>query len=380
MEDTLPPNHNWSYSQITKMYIGLMLLLLVMFACGNDQPVDARDETQTVDARDETETVDARIAEAQLLAAIEDMRTAYEETNRLLAEQNRLWEESLTLDTPPSVASPSAAVAPTPLPAPQGDICGRSIPMQEKLLSLYPSVDLCAMVRLGELYRIESLSLDGDMARLLGSDFASMPNLRYLELRHDRNDVKGESAVLAHDFFDELGGLQTLSMRGDFGTAMLTGIPALPDMEHLSFAVWVKFPDYEGGPVPERILPPVRLPDLPKLRILEFGVGKQGEGLIRLQIDRETFAGTPNLAIVNIGGGNCLDIAADAFEGLTQLADLGLNGSPCGAFETRSDGSLDQDDDYRTLLVMPNRAVAQQIRKRDQCSGQCVVVARDEVN
>ena len=45
-----------------------------------------------------------------------------------------------------------------------------------------------------------------------------------------------EPAVLAHDFFDELGGLQTFSMRGDFGTAMLTGIPALSDMEHLSFA------------------------------------------------------------------------------------------------------------------------------------------------
>ena len=358
---------------MTKMCIGLLLLLLVMSACGNNQGVKAPTET---------ETVDARITEAQLLAAIEDMRTAYEETNRLLAEQNRLWEESLTLDTPPSVASPSAAVAATPLPVHRGDICGRSIPMQEKLLSLYPSVDLCALVRLGELYRIEGLSFDGDMTRLLGSDFASMPNLRYLGLRHDPNDAKGEPAVLAHDFFDELGGLQTLSMRGDFGTAMLTDIPALPDMERLSFGVEVKFPDYEGGPVPERILPPVRLPDLPKLSTLELGVGKQGRGLVRLQIDRETFAGTPNLAIVNIGGDydDCLDIAADAFEGLTQLADLGLNGSPCGAFETRSDGSLDRDDDYRTLLVMPNRAVAQQIRKRDQCSGQCVVVARDEVN
>ena len=349
---------------MTKMYIGLLLLLLVMFACGNNQAVKAPAETEGVEAPAETENVDARITEAQLLAAIEDMRTAYDETNRLLAEQNRLLEQSLTLDMPPSVASPSAAVAAKPLPAPRGDICGRSIPMQEKLVSLHPNVNLCGMVRLGELYRIESLSLDGDMNRLRGSDFASMPNLRYLGLRHDPNDAKREPAVLARDFFDELGGLQTLSMSGDFGTAMLTDIPALPDMERLSFAAWVKFPDYEGGPVPERILPPVRLPDLPTLRMLEFGVGKQGEGLIRLQIDRETFAGTPNLAIVNIGGGNCLDIAADAFEGLTQLADLGLNGSPCGAFETRSDGSLDRDDDYRTLLVMPNRAVAQQIRKK----------------
>ena len=355
---------------MTKMYIGLLLLLLVMSACGNDQPVDARDETEG----DIT-------AEAQLLGAIEDMRTAYEETNRLLAEQNRLWEESLTLYTPLSVASASAAVAATLLPAPRGDICGRSIPMQEKLLSLYPSVDLCALVRLGELYRIEGLSFDGDMTRLLGSDFASMPNLRYLGLRHDPNDANGEPAVLAHDFFDELGGLQTFSMRGDFGTAMLTGIPALPDMEHLSFGAEVKFPDYEGGPVPERILPPVRLPDLPKLRMLELGVGKQGKGLVRLQIDRETFAGTANLAMVTMGGGNdvCLDIASDAFEGLTQLDNLHLNGYPCGAFETRGDVSLNRDDDYRTLLVMPSRAVAQQIGKSDQCYGQCVIVARDEV-
>ena len=218
---------------MTKMCIGLLLLLLVMFACGNDQAAKVPAETVTVDARDEPEG--DITAEAQLLAAIEDMRTAYEETNRLLAEQNRLWEESLTVDTPPSVASASAAVAATPLPAPRGDICGRSIPMQEKLLSLHPNVNLCAMVRLGELYRIESLSLDGDINRLRGSDFASMPNLRYLGLRHDPNDAKREPAVLARDFFDELGGLQTLSMSGDFGTAMLTDIPALSDMEHLSF-------------------------------------------------------------------------------------------------------------------------------------------------
>ena len=126
---------------MTKMYVGLLLLLLVMSACGNNQAVEALAETVTesVEASAETVTVDARdepegdiTAEAQLLAAIEDMRTAYEETNRLLAEQNRLWEESLTVDTPPSVASPSAAVAATPLPVPRGDICGRSIPMQEE--------------------------------------------------------------------------------------------------------------------------------------------------------------------------------------------------------------------------------------------------------
>ena len=194
-------------SQMTKMYVGLLLLLLVMSACGNNQAVKAPAETESVEASAETVTVDARdetegdiTAEAQLLAAIEEMRTAYEETNRLLAEQNRLWEERLTLDTLPSVASPSAAVAATPLPAPRGDICGRSIPMQEKLLSRYPAVNLCAMVRLGELYRIESLSFSEDLNRLRGSDFASMPNLRRLELRHDRNDAKGEPAVLAHDF------------------------------------------------------------------------------------------------------------------------------------------------------------------------------------
>ena len=113
---------------MTKMYIGLLLLLLVMSACGNDQPVDARDETEG----DIT-------AEAQLLGAIEDMRTAYEGTNRLLAEQNRLWEESLTLDTPPSVASASAAVAATLLPAPRGDICGRSIPMRRSSLASIPA-------------------------------------------------------------------------------------------------------------------------------------------------------------------------------------------------------------------------------------------------
>ena len=63
----------------------------------------------------------------------------------------------------------------------------------------------------------------------------------------------------------------------------------------------------KGGPVPERILPPVRLPDLPKLRMLELGVGKQGKVLVRLQIDRETFAGTANLAMVNDGRGQrCL--------------------------------------------------------------------------
>ena len=366
---------------MTKMYIGLMVLFLVITGCSNDQSGKAPFEAGVVEDPADTGTADSKNTDSDLLAAIQDLRTAYEETNRLLAEQNRLWEESLILDTPPSTVS-SEVVAATSIPAPRGDICDRSIPMQEKLLSLYPNVNLCSMIRLGELYRIESVSLDADITRLRGSDFASMPNLRRLELRHDPNDANGVPAVLTPDFFKELSGLETLSLRGDLGTAMLTDIPILPDMKDLRFDVVVKFPNYEGGPIPERILPSVRLPDLPKLRHLELRVGKRGEGLIRLQIDRDTFAGIPKLQVVEISGDNdvCLDIAADTFEGLRQLAGLELNGYPCGALETTSDGSLDRDDDYRTSLVMSNRDVAQEIRKRDQCYGQCIVVARDEVS
>ena len=369
---------------MTKLYVMLMVLLLAISACSDGQaekaPTEAQGTQSVVDT--DAETMDSSATERELLDAIEDLRTAYGETNRLLTEQNRLWEEALALGTPPTVASLPTVVTPTPLPEVRGDICDRSIPMQEKLLSLYPNVNLCAMVRLGELYRIERLSLDGDMSRLRGSDFAFMLNLRYLELRHDRNDAKGEPAVLAPDFFDELSGLETLSMSGDFGTAMLTNLPALPGMEGLSFGARVRFPDYEGGPVPDRILSPVRLPDMPNLRILELGVGGEGRGLIRLQIDGETFDGTSNLEAVTIDGNNdvCLEIASDAFEELMQLAALNLNGYPCGAIERQSDGSFDRDDEYRTFLVVANRAVAQGIRDRDQCYGQCVVVARNEVS
>ena len=188
--------------------------------------------------------------------------------------------------------------------------------------------------------------------------------------------------MLVDDFFNELDGIQTLRLNGDFGTAMLTDLPALPGMEDLSFGASVRFPDYEGGPVPEQTLSPVRLPDMPNLRILELRVGGEGRGLIRLRIDGETFDGTPNLEAVTIGGNNdvCLEIASNAFEGLMLLTDLDLDRYPCGAIEKRSDGSFDRDDEYRTFLVMPNRAVAQRIRERDQCNGQCVVVARNEVN
>lgn len=367
---------------MTKIYIGLMLLLLVINGCSDDQSAKAPFEPGVAEDRSDTGAVDSKNTDAQLLAAIEDLRTGYEETNRLLAEQNRLWEESLTLDTPPSTVSSSEVVAATQIPAPRGDICDRSIPMQEKLLSLYPNVNLCAMVRIGELYRIESLGIDDDLNRLRGSDFAAMPNLRRLELRHDPNDANGVPAVLTPDFFKELSGLETLSLRGDLGTAVLTDIPILPDMKDLRFGVVVEFPDYEDGPIPERILPPVRLGDLPKLSVLEIGVNNQGTGLTRLQIDQQTFAGTPDLAIVAIGGDNdvCFEIAADAFERLTQLAELELHGYPCGALETTTDGSLERDDDYRTSLVMSNRDVAQEIRKWDQCYGQCIVVARDEVS
>ena len=77
-----------------------------------------------------------------------------------------------------------------------------------------------------------------------------MPNLRR-ELRHDPNDANGVPAVLTPDFFKELSGLETLSLRGDLGTAVLTDIPILPDMKDLRFGVVVEFPDYEDGPIPE---------------------------------------------------------------------------------------------------------------------------------
>ena len=286
------------------------------------------------------------------------------------------------MDAPLSEASPSETVAATPVPTPRGDICDRSIPMQEKLLSLYSNVNLCSMIRLGELYRIESLSLDGGITRLRGSDFAAMPNLRRLELRHDSNDAEGEPASFAPDFFEELAGLETLSMRGDFGTALLTDFPSFPQMEHLSFGATVEFPDYESGPIPERILPLVRLPNMPKLSVLEINVDNRGRGLLHLRMDRETFAGTPMLATVRISGDSdvCIEVARDAFQGLTQLTELHLGFYLCDALEVQSDGSVDRDYDYQTILVMSNRTIAQEIRQRDQCNGHCVVVARDEVS
>ena len=144
----------------------------------------------------------------------------------------------------------------------------------------------------------------------------------------------------------------------------------------------VKFPDYEGRASTGADTATCASAGAAQAAHAGIRCGQTREGAGPLADRPGDFRRDPQLGDSEHRRGQrcCLDIAADAFEGLTQLADLGLNGSPCGAFETRSDGSLDRDDDYRTLLVMPNRAVAQQIRKRDQCSGQCVVVARDEVN
>ena len=64
---------------MAKMYIGLMLLLLVIIGCSNDQGVKAPFETGVVEDRADTETVNSKNTDAQLLAAIQDLRTGYEE-------------------------------------------------------------------------------------------------------------------------------------------------------------------------------------------------------------------------------------------------------------------------------------------------------------
>ena len=97
-------------------------------------------------------------------------------------------------------------------PSPTTTICNRSITMQEELLSHF-NVPLCRYVTSGELYRLESLSVQAYNHRLRPNDFADMVNLSALRIY--RSTDSGQTASgndLLSDFFEHLGGLRHLEI------------------------------------------------------------------------------------------------------------------------------------------------------------------------
>ncbi len=103
------------------------------------------------------------------------------------------------------------------------DICDRSIVMQNRLLSHF-NVSLCRAVTVGELYRIEGLSIQEGPHRLRATDFEGMINFRRLSLRTYDTDESSRSTGfdLPANFFRHLDSLTHLTLDGYVAESVLS--------------------------------------------------------------------------------------------------------------------------------------------------------------
>ena len=138
----------------------------------------------------------------------------------------------------------------------EDDICDRSIAMQNKLLSHF-NVSLCRAVTVGELYRIDGLSIEEVDHRLRATDFEGMVNLRSLSLRkYDTNESSRITGFdLPDNFFRHLDSLTHLGMDGYTAESVLSHDfnAELPNLEVLGLRLkgWdnshytLEFTDYD---------------------------------------------------------------------------------------------------------------------------------------
>ena len=186
-------------------------------------------------------------SEQRLLEAIEQQQQVMRESNRFIEEQNQLvkeqqmqdaeWlsafeeEDTITEDIEEldGLTSRLEALQGPPVglatPPRRGDICGRSIPMQNYLSDQH-NTRFCRAVDIGELYRQESMVLARGVPELRPTDFADLPNLKHLELLHN-----GPLLPLRSGFFVHLGGLEYLELRDFSGVLTYDFSLPLPVLE-----------------------------------------------------------------------------------------------------------------------------------------------------
>ncbi len=116
------------------------------------------------------------------------------------------------------------------------DICDRSILMQETLLERI-GVQLCRVISVRELNRIDRLSIEEGERRLQADDFANMRNLTALGLEKNGDSASRATGLdLPPEIFRHLADLTYLSITGYDATSVMSHDFAaeLPNLQHLS--------------------------------------------------------------------------------------------------------------------------------------------------
>ena len=255
------------------------------------------------------------------------------------------------------------AAAPTMLQQPpiaeRDDICYRSIPVQEALLDALPGPDLCAAINIGELYRLEQLSIDIEDKRhsIRRADFAGLVNLRYIEYEGPAN--------LAPDVFQDLIALETarIEIRLEPNTTLsgraLFGLP--PALKAFTLNI------YQGDD--ERqifVLPDDLFASVPNLEMLSIRMGNPHDNCA--EFSSKTFSGLSRLSELDIGefGRGILPLPRDVFADLVALQSLRISERPC----RWNSGELEQDQNSRHKVYLPT--VTALLRVSEDCN--CEVV------
>ena len=322
-------------------------------------------------------------SEQRLLKAIEQQQQVMQESNRLIEEQNQLIKEQQMRDAEwlsafeeedtiaedieelDGLTSRLEALQGQPVglvtPPRRGDICGRSIPMQNYLLDQH-NTRFCRAVDIGELYRQESMVLARRVPELRPTDFADLPNLKHLELLHD-----GPLLPLRSGFFVHLGGLEYLELNDFSGVLNYDFSLPLPVLEHLVIKSVVLLPERteleERRGTPEPLLVADCCGPLPSgLKTLEVQVGGAGWGRVGIALPESLPA---SLQVLDIGAKCLAESSKDALMHLTELVDLKLPQYPC---------DYDGTDDRKVILVA-NSELASRYRNLDAY----IVLGQDQV-
>ena len=242
-----------------------------------------------------------------------------DENNRLLEELIALQKQSLDAANAQlleqSIEMPAIVEIATPAPA---NICDRSIPVQEELLSEF-NTNFCSVVTFQELQRLQSLDIDYD-AEFYPNDFLGMTNLKLLRIR----------------FYDpafDPSELEPLIMPENLRHLQIMGIDAtrMPLAERQNIqAMTVRIN-------PSNLHPSFfdNMTSLTGLEIRlsdseESGYGHNLSGYDRnghpvAKLPDNLFHGAPNLKALSIIGGSdsrCLELSELTLAGLSQLEGL----------------------------------------------------------
>ena len=286
-----------------------------------------------------------------------------------------LAEAVWTLDD--TLAAQSAVAAPTPTPPSVGrrDICYRALAVQKTLLDKFGGPDLCAAISVGELYRLEELSID-DGRDLRREDFADMLNLRFLRL-----SFVGDN--LPADVFSELTGLKSLDLRvNDLSALPPGGFVGVNGLESLEVSVRLGGGDVHSAGLFEG------LSGLQSLELVIYPEPSDDKSVVVLLPD-DLFSGAPNLQNLEVyvdgSYGACVDLSPGTFNGLAGLETLHVTGAyigevPHGVFEDQvalnelelsypCPDDEGRQDEYEVYVV--NYEVA--FRLGDSCGPYCVI-------